>query len=326
MKFAIVGAGAIGAFVGALLARAGEEVTLIARGAHLRAIRQRGVRVTGALGEFEVRVSATDDPAEVGPVDVVLLTLKAHSLTEMAPRIAPLLDAETTVVSAQNGLPWWYFFRHGGEWEGTPLESVDPGGVIAAQLDAARVIGCVIYCSTIITEPGVIEFIEGTRFPIGELDGAKSERCRRISEAFTRAGLKCPVRSNIRHDIWVKLMGNLVFNPVSALTRATIIEIAQFPETREVAVQMMAEIEAITRKLEIDLGISTEQRLSGAEKVGYHKTSMLQDVEAGRPMELESVVGAVVELGDKLGVRMPYTKTVCACAKLLDRMLQGGKA
>lgn len=326
MKFAVVGAGAIGAFVGALLARAGEDVTLIARGAHLRAMQQRGVRVTGALGEFEVQIAATDDPAEVGEVDVVLLTLKAHSLTEMAPRLTPLLNQDTAVVSAQNGLPWWYFFRHGGEWDGMPLESVDPGGVIAKHLDAARVIGCVIYCSTIITEPGVIEFTEGLRFPIGELNGTKSERCRRIAEAFTRGGLKCPVRSNIRHDIWVKLMGNVVFNPVSALTRATIIEIAQFPETREVAVGMMAEIEAMTKRLNLDLGISTEQRLAGAEKVGYHKTSMLQDVETGRPLELESVVGAVVELGDKLGVEMPYTKTVYACAKLLDRMLPGGKS
>ncbi len=320
MRFAVVGAGAIGAFVGALLARSGEDVTLIARGAHLRAMQERGLRVNGALGEFEVRVVATDDPATVGPVDIVLLTLKAHSLTEMAPRLAPLLGSETAVVSAQNGLPWWYFFRHGGEREGTRLESVDPDGAIAKHIDAWRVIGCVIYCSTIITEPGVIEFTEGTRFPIGELDGSKSERCRRISEAFTRAGLRSPIRSNIRHDIWVKLMGNVVFNPVSALTRATIVEIARFPETREVARRMMSEIEEITKKLGIDLGISIDQRLEGAEKVGYHKTSMLQDVESGRPLELESIVGAVVELGDKLGVSMPYTKTVYACTKLLERM------
>lgn len=326
MRFAVVGAGAIGAFVGALLARAGEDVTLIARGDNLRALRERGVRVTGALGEMEIGVPATDDPAEVGEVDVVLLTLKAHSLTEMAPRLAPLLGSATAVLSAQNGLPWWYFFRHGGEWDGTRLESVDPGGVIARHIAAERVIGCVIYCSTIMTEPGAIEFIEGTRFPIGELDGTKSERCRRISEAFIRAGLRCPVRSQIRHDIWVKLMGNVVFNPVSALTRATLLEITQFPETRATAALMMAEIEEAAKRLNIDIGVSIEQRLAGAEKVGHHKTSMLQDVEAGRPMELESVVGAVVELGDKLGVAMPHTKTVYACVKLLDSVLRGGRS
>lgn len=321
MKFAVVGAGAIGAFVGALLARAGEDVTLIARGENLRAMRERGVRITGALGEMEVRLPATDDPATVGEVDVVLLTLKAHSLTDMAPRLSPLLGAETSVVSAQNGLPWWYFSRHGGHWEGMRLESVDPGGVIAAHIEAERIIGCVIYCSTIMTQPGIIEFIEGTRFPIGELDGEKSERCRQISEAFTRAGLRCPVRSRIRHDIWVKLMGNVVFNPISALTRATIIEIAQFPETRETAMKMMEEIGSIAQKLDIDLGISIEQRLAGAEKVGAHKTSMLQDVEAGRPMEIEAVVGAVVELGGKLGLDMPYTRAIYSCAKLLDKAL-----
>ncbi len=317
MKFAIVGAGAIGALVGAMLAKAGEDVTLVARGPHLRAMQEHGVRVRGALGSFDARVSATDDPATVGAVDVVLLTLKAHSLTAMAPRLAPLIGDETCVMSAQNGIPWWYFYHHGGEWERTQLESVDPGGVINRSIDAARVIGCVIYPSAIITEPGIIEHIEGTRFAIGEPDGSKSERCRRIADAFIKAGLRCPIRTNIRHDMWVKLMGNVAYNPVSALTRATLIEIVQCSETRELAAAIMTEAESVAEKLGIDLGVSIEQRLEGAEKVGHHKTSMLQDVEAGRPMEIEAIVGAVVELGNKMGLSLPYTNSVYACVKLL---------
>jgi 2-dehydropantoate 2-reductase len=322
MKFAVVGAGAIGAFVGALLARTGEDVTLIARGPHLRAIRERGLRITGSLGQFAVEVAATDDPSTVGPVDVVLLTVKAHSLTQLAPTIAPLLGASTCVVSAQNGLPWWYFYRHGGEWEGTTLESVDPGGVINRSIDASRVVGCVIYCSTRISEPGVVEFIEGTRFPIGEPDGSKSERTAAISEAFKTAGLKSPVRTNIRHDIWVKLMGNLAFNPLSALTRATLVDIVSFDGTREIATRVMTEMGEITSRLGVELGISIDQRLEGAASVGHHKTSMLQDVEAGRPLELEAIVGAVVELAGKLKIEVPYTRTLYSCTKLLEQSLQ----
>jgi 2-dehydropantoate 2-reductase len=319
MRFAVVGAGAIGAFVGVMLTRSGEDVTLIARGAHLRAMQERGVRVRGSLGEFEARPAVTDDPSSVGAVDVVLLTLKAHSLIEMAPRLAPLLGSETCVVSAQNGIPWWYFYRHGGEWEGTHLETVDPGGIISRSIDSARAIGSVVYPSTIIVEPGVIEHIEGTRFAIGEPDGSKSERCRRIADAFIKAGLRCPIRTDIRHDMWVKLMGNVAFNPISALTRATLVEIVQCPETRALAAEIMAEVEAVARKLDIDMGISVEQRIEGAEKVGHHKTSMLQDLEAGRPLELDAIVGAVVELGDKLGLSLPCTQAVYACVKLLGR-------
>lgn len=317
MKFAIVGAGAIGAFAGAMLAKAGEDVTLIARGPHLRAMQRHGVRVRGEIGEFEVHPRATDDPAAVGPVDVVLLTLKAHSLTAMAPRLAPLIGHETCVVSAQNGIPWWYFYRHGGEWEGTHLESVDPGGVIGKSIDPARVVGCVVYPSTTIVEPGIVWHIEGTRFAIGEPDGSKSERCRRIADSFIKAGLRCPIRTDIRHDMWVKLMGNVAYNPISALTRATLVEIVQCPETRKLAAAIMAEAESVAGKLGIDIGVSIEQRLEGAEKVGHHRTSMLQDVEAGRPMELEAIVGAVVELGDKMELTLPCTKAVYACVKLL---------
>ena len=317
MKFTVVGAGAIGAFVGAMLARSGEDVTLIARGPHLRAMQEHGVRVRGALGSFDARVSATDDPATVGAVDVVLLTLKAHSLTTMAPRLAPLICAETSVVSAQNGIRWWYFYHHGGDWDGTQLESVDPGGVINQSIDPARVIGCVIYPSAIITEPGIIQHIEGTRFAIGEPDGSKSERCRKIADAFIKAGLRCPIRTNIRHDMWVKLMGNVAYNPISALTRATLIEIVQCAETRQLAASIMAEAESVAQRLGIEMGVSIEQRLEGAEKVGHHKTSMLQDLESGRPMELEAIVGAVVELGDRMRLPLPCTKAIYACVKLL---------
>lgn len=317
MKFAVVGAGAIGAFLGAMLSRAGQDVALVARGAHLRAMQERGVRVRGSLGEFEAWPLATDDPAAVGPVDVVLLTLKAYSVADMAPRLAPLLGPDTSIVTMQNGIPWWYFYRHGGEWEGTRLETVDPGGVIASHIEPWRVIGCVVYCSTILAEPGVVEHLEGTRLAIGELDGQRSERCQRLAEAFVHAGLHCRIRRDIRHEIWVKLMGNVAFNPISALTRATLVEIARCPQTRALAGDMMREVEAVAKKLGFELGISVEQRLVGAAAVGHHKTSMLQDVEAGRPLEVDAIVGAVVELGDKLGVAMPYTKAIYACTKLL---------
>jgi 2-dehydropantoate 2-reductase len=324
MRFAVVGAGAIGAYTGALLSRVGYDVTLIARGAHMRAMQEHGVRVKEPLDEFVAHPSVTDDPAAVGPVDTVLLTLKAHSLTEMAPRIKPLLGPDTTVVSAQNGIPWWYFYRSSGDWDGTHLESVDPGGTIESHIESSRIIGCVIYCATIITEPGVIEHTEGNRFPIGEPDGSRSERARLISEAFTKAGMKCPVRSDIRHDIWVKLMGNVTFNPISALSRATLYDITTCPETRDLAAHMMREVQAICSRLGIELGISIDQRITGAEKVGRHKTSMLQDVEAGKPMELEAVMGAVVELGKKMGIHIPYISALYACAKLLNQQISSG--
>jgi 2-dehydropantoate 2-reductase len=319
MKFAIVGAGAIGAFLGAILARSGEDITLIARGPHLRAMQERGLHIRGEIGEFQVNVKATDDLRSIGDADVIVITLKAQSLPAMAPDLAPLIGERTSIITAQNGFPWWYFYQHGGEWEGTSLESVDPGGAISQNIDPARVIGCVVYPSTALVEPGIVWHIEGTRFAIGELDGSKSERCREIADAFIKAGLRCPIRTNIRHDIWVKLMGNVAYNPISALTRATLIEIVQCPETRELAAAIMGEVDSVAQKLDIEMGISIEQRLEGAEKVGHHKTSMLQDVEAGKPTELEAIVGAVIELGEKLGLSLPSTRAVYACMKLLER-------
>jgi 2-dehydropantoate 2-reductase len=240
----------------------------------------------------------------------------------ISPRLAPLIGPETSVVSAQNGIPWWYFYRHGGEWEGTRLESIDPNGVISRSIDSSRVIGCVVYPSAVIVESGVIEHIEGTRFSLGEPDGSKSERCRRIADALIRAGLRCPIRSEIRHEMWVKLMGSVAFNPISALTRATLAEVVECAKTRALASEIMAEAEAVAKRLGIDIGVTIEQRLNGAEKVGDHKTSMLQDVEAGRPLELEAIVGAVVELGERMGLPMLNTKAVYACAKLLDQNIR----
>src|SRR6185369_7819132 len=319
MRFVVVGAGAIGGFLGAMLARADEDVTLFARGPHLRAIQERGLHIRGAIGDFVVQVAATDDIDSIGSVDVVVLTVKAHSLTGIAPRLAPMIGPDTSVISAQNGIPWWYFYRHGGEWEGTHLETVDPGGVIGKSIDPARVIGCIVYPSTIVVEPGVVEHIEGTRFSLGEPDGSKSERCRRIADVLIHAGLRCPIRSDIRHEMWVKLMGNVAFNPISALSRATLAQIVTCPETRALASEMMTEAETVAKRLGIDLEVTAEQRLAGAEKVGHHKSSMLQDVDARRPLELESIVGAVVELGNKMGFDMPYTRAIYAAAKLLDQ-------
>ena len=318
MKFAIVGAGAIGAFLGAMLSRCGEDVTLVARGPHLRAMQDHGLRIRGEAGEFEVRPRATDDLTSVGPVDIVIITLKAQSLPAIAPQLHPLLGPDTSVVTAQNGFPWWYFHGLHGEWQGMHVEAVDPGGAISRHIDPARVIGCVVYPSTALVEPGVVWHIQGTRFAIGELDGSKSERCRRLADAFIKAGLRCPIRSDIRHDIWVKLMGNVAYNPISALTRATLIEIVQCPETRALASGIMTEVDSVARKLGIEMGVTIEQRLEGAEKVGHHKTSMLQDIEAGKPTELEAIAGAVIELGQKLGLSMPNTRSVYACVKLLE--------
>ena len=320
MKIAIVGAGAIGAFLGAKLALSGEDVYLIARGPHLKAMQANGVRVRSPEGNFEAHPTATHDYESIGPVEYVFLTVKAHSLTAIAPSLAPLLGPDTAVVSAQNGIPWWYFIGHGGPFDGSSIESVDPGGVIAQAIDSSRVIGCVVYPSTVIVEPGVIEHIEGNRFSIGELDGTSSERCKRLAASLIGAGLRAPIRGHIRHDMWIKLLGNVVFNPMSALTGATLVEMATHPESSDIVRAVMAEADAVAEGLGVRLSLTIDQRMDGARKVGAHKTSMLQDLEAGRPMELESVVGVVIELGEKLGLPMPHTRTLYSCARLLDQV------
>ena len=317
MKFLIAGAGAIGAYMGARMTRAGLDVTLFARGPHLRAMQEHGVRVKSAGGDFDARPKLAATLEEIGPVDVVFLAVKAHSLTQLAPQLPPVLGPDTTVVSTQNGVPWWFFQGLSGAGEGIRLERVDPGGVVAAAVEPRRVVGSIVYFSTEIIEPGVILHTEGNRISVGEPDGTRSGRCRHIAAALVASGLRCPVTTHIRNEIWVKILGNVAFNPISALTRATLAEMARDPQVAALVRNIMMETEAVARKLGFELPVSIDQRIAGAEKVGEHKTSMLQDLEAGRPLELEAVVGAVVELGERLGVPMPHTATVYACTKLL---------
>jgi 2-dehydropantoate 2-reductase len=317
MKFLIVGAGAIGAYLGARMARAGLDVTLFARGPHLKAMQENGVQIKSADGDFEARPRIVGSLEEAVAADVVFLGVKAHSLPQLAPQLKPVLGPETTIVSTQNGIPWWYFQGVGGEWEGLRLERIDPGGVISAAIEARRVVGSIVYFSTEITAPGVIQHTDGNRISIGEPDSTRSERCRSIAEALTASGLRCPITTHIRQEIWVKILGNASLNPVSALTRATLVQILRDPGVSDVVRNIMQEVEAVSRKLGMELPVSIDQRMAGAEKVGEHKTSMLQDLEAGRPMELEALVGSVVELGEKVGVPMAHTRAVYNCAKLL---------
>lgn len=317
MKFLVAGAGAIGAYIGARMAAAGFDVTLFARGPHLLAMQEHGVRVKSREGDFAARPTIAASLEEVGPVDVVFLGVKAHSLPQLAPHLKPVLGPDTTIVSTQNGIPWWYFQGFGGEWEGLRLERVDPGGAISSAIEARRVVGSIVYFATEITAPGVIQHIEGNRITLGEPDGSRSDRLRGIAEALIASGFRCPISARLRHEIWVKVLGNASLNPVSALTRATIVQMVRDPGVCSVIRSMMQEVEAVSHKLGMELPVSIDQRIAGAEKVGEHKTSMLQDLEAGRPMELEALVGAVVELGGRVGLPMTATRSVYHCTKLL---------
>ena len=317
MKFLIAGAGAIGAYIGARMARAGFDVTLFARGPHLKAMQEHGVQVKSSQGDFQVHPKIVGSLEEAGSADVVFLGVKAHSLPQLAPHLKSVLGPATTVVSTQNGIPWWYFQGFGGAAEGIHLDRIDPGGVISSAIETPRVVGSIVYFSTDIPAPGVIQHTEGNRISLGEPDGTRSDRCRRIAEALIASGLRCPITAHIRQEIWVKILGNASFNPVSALTRATLVQMVRDPDVSAVIRNIMQEVELVSRKLGMELPVSIDQRMSGAEKVGEHKTSMLQDLEAGRPMELEALVGAVAELGEKLGLPMTHTRTVYSCAKLL---------
>jgi len=317
MRTLIAGAGAIGGYIGACMARAGQDVTLFARGPHLAAMQKNGLRVLSEGGDFEAKPQLIADLKGAGPYDVIYLGVKAHGLTALAPSLTPLIGELTTVVSTQNGIPWWYFQTGAGEQTGLHLESVDSGGVVAKAIDPAKVVGSLVYLGTEIVEPGVIRHTEGNRISLGEPDGSRSERLKAIAADLIAAGLRAPVSTRIRNEMWVKLLGNVAFNPLSALTRATLAAMARDPGVCDLVRSIMTEVEAVAARLGMDLPITIEQRIAGAEKVGEHKTSMLQDLEAGRPMELEPVVGAVVELGEKLGIAMPYTRTVYACTKLL---------
>ncbi|YAF95237.1 MAG: 2-dehydropantoate 2-reductase [Nodularia sp. CChRGM 3473] len=323
MKICIVGAGAIGGYLGGKLSLAGEDVTLIARGRHLEAIQSKGLELIMADGSTQVVTPslATSDITEAGVQDVVVLAVKAQSLPAIAPLLSSLYNPHTMVVTAQNGIPWWYFYKHGGEYERQQIHAVDPDGTIAANIGVDRVIGCVVYPATTLTAPGVIQHIEGDRFSLGEIDNSKTERIQQLAQSFKSAGFKAPIRTQIRTEIWIKLWGNLAFNPISALTRATLEQICQYPLTRDLAKQMMTEAQMIAEKLGIEFGITLEQRINGAEKVGAHKTSMLQDIEAGRPTEVEAILGAVIELGRLTQIPTPYMDTVYANVKLLENIL-----
>ena len=323
MKVAIIGAGAIGGYVGVKLALAGEDVTFIVRGANLSAIRSKGMKLIMADGTEHVasNVRATNDYAEAGPQDLVILAMKAHQVEAVASDVPKLFGPDTAVVTMQNGIPYWYFQKHGGAYEGTRVHSVDPSGIVGECIPARRVIGCVVYPASELIAPGVVRHIEGDRFPVGELDGSSSERVNRISACFTNAGFKAPVLDNIRAEIWLKLWGNLTFNPISSLSHATLVDICQFPLTRALAASMMAEAQAIAHKLGIEFRVSLDKRIAGAEKVGKHKTSMLQDIEAGRAPEIDALVGTVVELGRLTGTPTPHIDTVYALVKLLGKSM-----
>jgi len=328
MKIAVIGAGAIGGLVGARLALAGEDVTFIVRGANLQAIRARGIKLIEADGRERVarNVRATDDYDDAGVHDLVILAMKAHQVDAVADAVPKLFGPHTVVVTMQNGIPFWYFHEHGGRLAGTRLTSVDPTGRVAAHIPAGRVLGSVVYPASDLLAPGVVRHTEGDRFPLGELDGSTSERVQRVSACFERAGFKAPVLADIRAEIWLKLWGNLSFNPISALAHATLVDICQYPETRELAAAMMTEAQDVAHKLGIAFRVSLDKRIAGAEKVGRHKTSMLQDVEAGRAPEIDALVGSVVELARLTGTPAPRIEAVYALVKLLGRTMsvEGG--
>ncbi len=324
MKICVVGAGAIGGYLGARLSRAGEQVTFIARNRNLAAINANGFRLLLEDGseEHAPDVRAVQGMQDAGPQDVVLLTVKAHQVGDLLPDLRALFGPQTMVVTMINGIPWWYFHKLVGAHEGRGLESVDPGGRIAAHVEAERIIGSVVYPAAELVEPGVVKLIEGNRFTLGELDGSRSERIDALSQAMMRAGFKAPVSKDIRGEIWVKLWGNLSFNPISALTHATLEDICRFPPTRELAARMMAEAQTVAEKLGVEFRISLDKRIAGAEAVGAHKTSMLQDVEHGRAVELEALVGSVIELGRVTGTPTPNIEAIYAAVSLLSRGLQ----
>ena len=327
MKICVVGAGAIGGLLAVKLEEQGNEVSVVVRGAHLAAIRARGLKLLAEGGERVAKVQATDRIAELGIQDLVFLTLKAHQLAGVAPELKALTGPQTTLITAQNGIPWWYFFKHGGPYEGTVLQSVDPGGTIAANIDVDRVLGSIIYPAADIVQPGVVRHIEGDRLSLGELDGSDTERLRATAQVLRQAGFKVRISSDLRSELWVKLWGNCTFNPISALTHATLVDICQFGPTRALAERMMSEAQAIGEKLGVRFPVTLERRIAGAEAVGKHKTSMLQDVEMGRPLELAALVGSVLELGEITGTPTVNLTAVHACAALLARTLQesGGR-
>jgi 2-dehydropantoate 2-reductase len=322
MRFAVVGAGSIGGYLGARLALAGEEVTFIARGANLEAIAKGGFTVIEEDGAQQVatnvKAAAIKDAT---PHDYVLLALKAHQVAAVAPDLPRLFGPDTAVVTLQNGVPWWYCYKLGGPYDGRPVTAADPDGVIARNVENERIIGTVVYPASELIAPGVVKVIEGNRFTLGEPDGSKSDRVQTLSDCLTRAGFKAPISSDLRAEIWLKLWGNVVFNPVSALSHATLAGICSYPPTRALAAAMMAEAQQVAEKLGVRFRISIDKRIAGAEAVGEHKTSMLQDVEAGRALELEALVGSVVEMARLTETATPHIDAIYAACGLLGQTL-----
>ncbi|BBB59024.1 2-dehydropantoate 2-reductase [Undibacterium sp. KW1] len=323
MKIAVVGAGAIGGYLAVKLAQAGHKVSVVIRGANLQAVRENGMKLIMDDGsEHVANIFATDRIADLPVQDVVILGMKAHQVAAVAADIPALLGPESIVVTAQNGVPWWYFQKHGGDYEGRRVEAVDPGGVVTAHIDIDKVIGCIIYPACEIIAPGVIKHIEGNRFSLGEIDGSDTPRILELADALRVAGFKAPISSDIRSEIWLKLWGNLSFNPISALTHATLVDICEFAPVRELVARMMREGQAIGEKLGVNFKVSIDKRIAGAAAVGKHKTSMLQDIEAGRSIELEALVGTVIEMGRITETPTPNIEAVYALTALLARTVQ----
>jgi 2-dehydropantoate 2-reductase len=327
MKIAIVGVGAIGGYVGTRLALAGEDVTFIARGANLDALRTRGIRLQSAAGAEESlpKVVATDDYSAAGAQDIIILAMKAHQVEAVVGEVPKMFAADTIVVPMQNGIPYWYFHRHGGRLAGTRVHSVDPNGLIYDNIPCERVVGCVVYPAAELVSPGVIRHVEGNRFPVGEPDGTISSRVSRLAQCFVKGGMQAPILSDIRAEVWLKLWGNLTFNPISALSRATLAGICQYPPSRAVAVAMMSEAQSVANKLGITFRVPLEKRIAGAEKVGHHKTSMLQDVENARTLEIDALLGSVMELANLTDTPTPHIETVYALTKLLAKTMDEGR-
>ena len=323
MRVCIVGAGAIGGLLGVRLTLSGEQVSVIARSSNLEAIRRDGMKLVEPDGSVLVArdVTASDDFASLGPQDLVILALKAHQIVEIAPQLAALYDGDTVVLPLQNGVPWWFFQKFPGPFEGRRLRTLDPDGTLERHIPPERIVGSIAYPAAERDAPGVFRLIEGDRFPVGELDGVRSTRVAAIAQVLSGAGFTSRVLTDIRSHLWVKAWGNMAMNPISALTGATLAQICQFPATRSLAAQMMLESSEVAEKLGLRLRLSVEQRIEGAEKVGDHKTSMLQDVEAGRVLEIEPLIGSFIELGQLTETEMPTTQTVYALVSLLNSRL-----
>ena len=319
MKICIFGAGAIGGYMGVKLAQVGTDVSLVARGPHLEAMKKNGLRLIEGESDVTVPVTASENPKDLGFQDYLIITLKAHSVPSIIEKVRPLVNEKTTIVSGVNGIPWWYFHKIGGEFEGAKLASVDPGNVQWESFGPSKVLGCVVYPAAEVLEPGVIKHIEGNRFSLGEPDGSKSDRALKLSKVLSEAGLKAPVRPKLRDEIWVKLWGNLSFNPISALTHATLDVLCTDIGTREVVRKMMLEAQSIAEKLGVKFPIDVERRIDGGAAVGAHRTSMLQDLDQGRPMEIDALVTSVQELGRITKTPTPTIDVVLSLIKLRAR-------